>query len=324
MYLFYGQEDYIIEKTTKEIISAVFVDSDRSFNLDIFSGSDSDAPAVVAVANAYPFMSERRVVVIKEAQKIYNKEPIPSYILKPSIQTILILCAGEIKPKTKKPPVKEEKIKSKVNVADYLTEKNWAVQFRSMKDSDAAAWIQEEFDRAGKKCLPAAAKMLVEMKGNSSRELSIEMEKIVIAMGDNTSISEEDILSLCGVSRQYNIFELSNRVGQRDKYTSQEILYRLLEAGEQPVGLVGALTRHFINLWKVKSQSAQRTGKGKSVATFDWQRDRLLQESKNFSAHELQRCFDLLLEADLVLKSQSNDESVVMTRLIHGLVSVRV
>ncbi len=325
VYLLYGAEDFLIEEAMKSVIGSVFGDSDRSFNLDIFSANDTDASTVVVSANAFPIMSDYRVIVLKESEKIYSKEPLPSYIKSPSKQTVLVLCAGELKQKTKKiSTAKTEKTKAKFDVFAYLNERNATVQFKNLRDADAIQWIEESFRQCFKSISPQATRLLLALKGNSTGALKQEIEKITTALHDEKEINEDHIYNLTGISKRYNIFELSDQVGKKYYSLSQEIVTRLLQSEESAVAIVASLTRHFITLWKVRSllnKKESKTELSKKAGLFyESQWDNYAAQSRNFSGEALQKCFEYLVQADLSLKSKPTDKSVVMTQLIYQLV----
>ena len=66
VYLLHGQETYLIEDTLGEMIDLLAPGKMRDFNLDIFSGPDVSVGEVLSMADTYPVMAERRVVVVKD------------------------------------------------------------------------------------------------------------------------------------------------------------------------------------------------------------------------------------------------------------------
>ncbi len=66
VYLLHGEETYLIEDTLSEMIEILVPNNMRDFNLDIFSNPDVSASEVLSMADTYPVMAERRVVVVKD------------------------------------------------------------------------------------------------------------------------------------------------------------------------------------------------------------------------------------------------------------------
>lgn len=76
VYLLHGEETYLIEDTLDKMIELLAPNSVRSFNLDIFSSPDVSIDEVLSLANTYPVMAQRRVVVIKDPAFINSKKEI--------------------------------------------------------------------------------------------------------------------------------------------------------------------------------------------------------------------------------------------------------
>ncbi len=76
VYLLHGEEAYLIEDTLDKMIELLVPDSIRNFNLDIFSSHDSSIEEVLSLANTYPVMAQRRVVVLKDPSFINSKKEI--------------------------------------------------------------------------------------------------------------------------------------------------------------------------------------------------------------------------------------------------------
>lgn len=66
VYLLHGEETYLIEDTLDEMVEALAPKNVRDFNLDIFSDPAVSVAEVLSIADTYPVMAERRVVVVKD------------------------------------------------------------------------------------------------------------------------------------------------------------------------------------------------------------------------------------------------------------------
>ncbi len=76
VYLLHGEETYLIEDTLDKMIELLVPDNTRSFNLDIFSSPEVSVDEILSLANTYPVMAQRRVVVVKDPSFINSKKEI--------------------------------------------------------------------------------------------------------------------------------------------------------------------------------------------------------------------------------------------------------
>ena len=74
VYYLMGEESYYIDLISDYIVDNVLTDTEKEFNLTVVYGADVDIATVINAAKRYPMMSERQVVVVKEAQAIRNME----------------------------------------------------------------------------------------------------------------------------------------------------------------------------------------------------------------------------------------------------------
>jgi len=65
VYLLHGEETYLIEDTLADIIDILSPKDNRDFNLDIFSSPNVSINEIISLADTYPVMADRRVIVVK-------------------------------------------------------------------------------------------------------------------------------------------------------------------------------------------------------------------------------------------------------------------
>ena len=97
LYLLYGEEDFLIDEGVKAIVDAVLGDGERSFNLDTVSAADRDMREILAIASSFPMMAERRVVIIRDAERVTGKDAdlLAGYCENPPHTTCLILVTSK-------------------------------------------------------------------------------------------------------------------------------------------------------------------------------------------------------------------------------------
>jgi DNA polymerase-3 subunit delta len=74
VYLLHGEESYLIEDTLAEMIELLAPKKIRDFNLDVFSDPETPVSEILSLADTYPVMAERRVVVVKDPAFLDSKK----------------------------------------------------------------------------------------------------------------------------------------------------------------------------------------------------------------------------------------------------------
>ena len=91
VYLLMGDEPYYPDLVCSAVVENCVEESFKDFNEYIFYGADTDADTVVSAARQYPMMSERILVVVKEAQLMKDIETLQYYCQQPLDSTVLVV-----------------------------------------------------------------------------------------------------------------------------------------------------------------------------------------------------------------------------------------
>lgn len=303
VYLFHGEEDFLAEEATDLIITSALTREQQGFNLDVLYGNEADARDIISHASSFPMMAERRVVVVRDLDKLANKELLSAYLEQPSPSTSLILHAT--KPDFRRKP--------------YVTARKHAtvVKFDPIRDYQVAGWIARRARQQDREIDAEATKILAAYVGTSLREIQNELDKLFIYAGDRRLIVPDDIRAIVGTSKEYNVFELQNAIGAKDLARSTEILSRMLDAGESPILIIVMLTRYFAALWKLydlRRKGSADIANGIGVNPY-FLKD-YVSALANFTLSELEHSFELLAAADEQLKSTPVDPRQIMLNML--------
>lgn len=307
LYLLHGEEDLLIDEVVDALVGAALDPSARSFNLDLVDGASADGKDVVSLASAYPMMGGRRVVVVRDFDQLADRERMNPIVERPVPSTILVLTAS-------KPDFRLKTFK-------LLAQHAVVAQFPRLYDNEITAWIRERVGRLGKTATPEACQLVQAYVGRSLREVRNEIEKLFIYIGDKPTIDADDVNAIVGMSRQFNIFELQRAIGSRSLGQATEIVLRMLDAGEHPIGIIVKLTGYFKTLWRVLD-ARPRPGADRSDtwSAMSPSRFRDYEEaSRRYSPAQVEECFRALLDADGSLKLSGSPRlvmAVLMNRII--------
>lgn len=239
VYYLMGEESYYIDRICDFLVDTLLKPEERDFNLITLFGAETDTVAVRHAAMGFPMGAERLVVVVKEAQNLKDIEQLEPYLKQPQASTVLIVCHKNGTIDRRKGVVK-------------LIEKN-GVLFESvkMRDYQLPAWISQYLRRKRLAIEPAAAEMLAAYVGADLNRLAGELDKLIIALPENRSeVTPELIGQHIGVSKEFNIFELTDALGRKDVVRVNRIAnYFDKNPKQNPIQkTLPALFRYFSNL----------------------------------------------------------------------------
>lgn len=239
VYYLMGEESYYIDRVCDFLIDTLLKPEDRDFNMITLFGAETDTISVRHAAMGFPMGAERLVVVVKEAQNLKDIEQLEPYLKQPQLSTVLIICHKNGTIDRRKGVVK-------------LIEKN-GVLFESVKlrDYQLPAWITQYLRRKHLTIEPQAAEMLAAYVGADLNRLAGELDKLVIALAEGGNTVTTDLIERhIGVSKEFNIFELTDALGRKDVIKVNRIAnYFDSNPKQNPIQkTLPALFRYFSNL----------------------------------------------------------------------------
>jgi DNA polymerase-3 subunit delta len=98
LYLLQGEETYYIDLIANYIEHHVLTESEKGFNQVVLYGKDTPVNTLLTHARRFPMMSERQVVIVREAQEIPDLQKdigsklMLDYVARPVPSTVLVLC----------------------------------------------------------------------------------------------------------------------------------------------------------------------------------------------------------------------------------------
>lgn len=238
IYWLEGEEDYFIDELMKYAEHHILPENEASFNLTVFYGRDTSWSDILNACRRYPMFSERQVVLLKEAQFMKEIEKLESYIENPLASTIFIVGYKG----------KEFDKRTKL----HKSIKQHAVLFTShkLKDDKVPAWITNLVKEKGYNIEPKAVSLLYDHIGNDLSRIANEIDKLSVNLKDKSGIDEDDIEKFTGISKEYNIFELSAAISRKDLGKAIKIL-TYFEANPKAAPIQMALPALYAQLSKV-------------------------------------------------------------------------
>lgn len=175
-------------------------DVDRSMALCEYDGTRNEedgGPTLARVMDdlaTLPFLADRRVVVVQEADKFISawRERLENYLAKPHHSATLVLVCRSFMKTTRL--YKAAASVGRIHECKKLTGRA-LVEF-----------VQSEFARLGKRAAPNVAPRLVELIGGEQGVLAGEVEKLTLYALDRPSVTEQDVDELVGLSREEKVF----------------------------------------------------------------------------------------------------------------------
>jgi DNA polymerase-3 subunit delta len=303
MYVLHGEESFFIEEIYKEIISNVVDEASKDFNETILYGRDADLSDILAAARRFPMMSDRQLVLVKEAQELKcwkrkdELEKLAAYAESPVSSTVLVFC------------YMNKKIDGRSKAVKTLSKNGILFLSDKIRDYKLPQWISEYITSVKLSIDSQSSTLLAEYLGNDLSKVVNEITKLKISLPEGSTITSEIIEKHIGISKDYNVFELQRALGTKNIDKASRIVNHF-EANPKnnPLAMViPVLSAYFSRLFiyhglKDKSQSsAARAMSCSPYAVKDY-----ASAARVFSAAKVARIFGYLRDADRKSKGQGN------------------
>ena len=314
IYFLHGEEAYYIDAITDAIIENALEEHERDFNQTIIYGRDADALSLISEAKGYPMMAQRRLVVLKEAQDFTRKmEELLPYFEDPNDQTIFV-----INHKYKKYDSRKKALKAAA--------KNGIV-FKSDKipDYKLPDWISAFVKSKGFGISSKACMLLAEFLGDDLSKINNEIGKLEILVEKGTTINEVHIEENIGISKDYNVFELTNAFGVRDVLKANTIIdYFDHNPKVAPMVLVVSNLFNFHSqMMKVHfSENKQKEAIAQAIKVHPFVAGKIISSSKIYNPKKIAANIAILHEYDLKSKGIENPSATagqLMKELMYKL-----
>ncbi|NDV82594.1 DNA polymerase III subunit delta [Bacteroides sp. 51] len=213
VYYLMGEEPYFIDQISDYITDNILTETEKEFNLTVVYGMDTDIGTVINAAKRYPMMSERQVVVVKEAQSIRNMEELAFYLQKPLESTILVICH------------KHGTLDRRKKLAVEIEKCGILFESKKIKDAQLPSFISLYLKQRSVDIEPKAVAMLADFVGSDLSRLTGELDKLIITLPKSqTRITPDQIEKNIGISKDYNNFELRSALIAKDILKANQII----------------------------------------------------------------------------------------------------
>ena len=249
--LFHGSEPFLAWDALGRLTTTLFPDlSLLPLNRELLEAKEVTGEVIVNSAQTAPAFAQWRLVIVRGAGGLSSKarEPLVAYASSPNPTTCLVFLALEPLP-----------------AAHWLLKAlppSSHVEARGLTGAGLISWLRAYARSNGFDVGDEALSLLVECVGEDLTTLANELEKVFLSPEPGTKrVTADQVRAVVGEHRSRSIFDLTRAMERRDLPQGLSVLDRLLATGEEPLGLLGMLTRELRSLSLAKEWQRQ----GKSV-----------------------------------------------------------
>lgn len=315
LYLLHGEEPYYIDYISDYIEHNLLEEGERSFNQTIVYGKDANHMTLLDTLMRYPMMSSHQVVILKEAQQFRDLDKLQKYFEHPVRTTIFVIC------------YKYKKFDGRSKSYKLLSTKGVALESKKLYENQIPGFIDSIAKEKKITISHDAKELLAEYLGNDLSKIVHELEKLAINVKEGVTISTHHIERFIGISKEYNVFELTKALAMRDPVKTFRIVkyFEKNPKAAEPVMVLGMLYSFFskaLVLQGMNSNPYDMMGelqiRSKPMA------EDLKNYLKRYKSQETAKILNTLHEYDLKIKGvdfAGTEKSVLLTDLAYRILN---
>jgi len=311
-----GDDLYHLDRAQNAILDHLVPDRADTFALSVVGDESISTGALVGSARSTGMFAARRVVFVKDISGLEgDPEPLAAYAKLPPKASFLIVRAPKLDRKRK--------------LHKALAESGTCLSFRQPANPAEFKALASEMSAMAKergvKLDERAAGFILDVCGHDLNRIAAELDKLSIWLGPETGarppIDFASARALVAGSGLLSGWELADALTSRSATEAIASARRLLDAGEEPIRMVGGLASRARSLLLAKAMTeAGAPAKTVVDAARAWYfRDALAAGLKRYSLAELLAMPARLLAVDRSFKSRGLDKGAVLEVLVTQL-----
>jgi DNA polymerase-3 subunit delta len=257
VYFLQGEETFFIDQLSDYIEKHAIDEASKGFNQVVMYGKDVNVVDILNNARRFPMMSDRQLVLVKEAQNIYDLQKeqgqtlLTQYLEKPVASTILVFCH------------KNKSLDKRKSLYKCLNKHTVVLDSAKLYDNQVPAWIEGHVKSKGYGIIPKAVHLLSDSIGNNLERLSNEIDKMLINFPEPVEVNEDMVQKYVGISKDYNVFELQKALTVKDVVKANRIInYFAANAKSNPLLPIIAVIYSFYTKLIIGYGAADKSERG--------------------------------------------------------------
>ena len=324
-YLFFGGEDYLKYVYSKEVSKRILDGTFDEFNHIILYAEDFSPSSLSQAVSAFPMMADTKLVEVRGVDFSSLKKDVWEALdevlstLEENDHTVLIIRAdNDCFNAGKLPDHPSEQYK-------ILTKYLKPVEFEFPTPARLKSWVLRHFSDNDVTVDSSISDKLVTVCGHDMWILSGEIDKLsnYVKMNGRKEVTVEDIENVSAKTIEYEDFQLTNALLEKNKRLVFETLYRQKCSHEPPMAILSSIIRMFSDIMLVETLYSGGNNKkqiSQTLKMHEFKVGKYLKFITGENPKKIIRALELCQEADIKSKSQTNLTSyIAVERLVSAI-----
>ena len=269
----------------------------------------SDAAEIIGALQTSSLLGGKRFVLIRGAHELTKDqvETVSSYVEQPSPDTVLVLTSS-----------------ARTKLDAVVKKHGTVIGLDAPKGRRLVGWLRERARAKKLKIDDRAAWTLIDVAGTELRDLDSALEQLATGLGEGATVTQAAVRQAFPRQADERIYAFTDAVGERKLPGAMTALRRLLDQGDEPLMIFGALTGHVRRLLRARRYAdGGARAVGDALGMPEWRAERMLRQVRAYREEELIEALDVLARTDVEMKGDFPSPQAALERAVIEIVGER-
>ncbi|MDT8336287.1 MAG: DNA polymerase III subunit delta [Candidatus Izemoplasmatales bacterium] len=246
-YLFYGEDHFLIKKETDLVFQENEIDL---LMVEVYDGEEEGLDNAVTNAMTLPFLSDKKGVVIKNAQFLTTNQSISDV----EAEKLISFCEMKLEQTIMVIQVPSDNLDFKGKLAKYLT-KNVIVKKFVINDKnfDVYDYVKKEIAKHNLKIQPFALTQFINRANTNMDNLNNELQKLIYYAYNLGEINADVVFEVVSREIEDNIFDLVNALLENNREKVFKVYYDLVDHNVKTTQILAVVGSKFLEILYTKA-----------------------------------------------------------------------
>jgi len=310
VYLVKGADPSLVSQSVAHVLAELVGEDSGGFGVEDLTSDDLDVGTVIDACLTPAFLSDRRVVVVRDISKLRadDLDRLASYLADPLGTTSLVLATTAAVP---------------ARFAEAVRKAGHLVDAGVPSGRGRGQWLAARLREAPLRLDPAAVSLLGDHLGEDLGRLAGILGALTAAYGEGAVVGPEELEPFLGEAGSTAPWELTDAIDRADVAGALAALHRLTGAGQRhPLVILATLHRHFTSMLRLDGAGVSSDEEAAAVlgtrSTYPAAKARA--QLSRLGPEAVRRAVSLLGQADLDLRGETGaQEEAVLEVLVARL-----
>ncbi|MCC6144942.1 MAG: DNA polymerase III subunit delta [Candidatus Hydrogenedentes bacterium] len=292
-------EPLLADEAVDKLVNRFVDPGMRDMGYGAFYADETPAGAIVLEAQTLPFLTERRVLLVRNAD-VYNAEskagPLIHYLENPNETTLLLLVARTIDRRLK--------------FFKACAKAGEVIESPDLEGDALARWLNDEAAKRDKRFDKAAVDELLSRSGRRLNDIRNAVDVVSTFVGNESRVREEDVRAACADVAEEEVWTLTDAIAASDTAKAVASLRKLVELGKAPDEIMGIIN------WLLKTAYCSAVPGASNAPVSPFVAKKVDPLVRKLGIPKLRDAFTLTTDTHFMMRSTGVDPNLALELLV--------